>query len=52
MASHDRCKIVLGQREEERDRVELRHDDEARRVGRVHDVAGVDEADAGHAVDG
>ena len=43
--------VVLRQREEDRDRIELRDDDDAGRVGGVHEVARVDQAHAGHAVD-
>ena len=48
----DARQVVLRQREEHRDRIELRDDDDARRVGGVHDVARVDLAHARDAVDG
>ena len=47
----DAREIVLREREDDRDRIELRHDDDAARIGGVHDVARVDEANARDAVD-
>ncbi len=44
--------IILRQREQHRDRIHLRHHDDAGGVGGVDDVAWIDEANAGHAVDG
>ena len=48
----DRREIILGEREEDRDRVELRHHDEAGGVRGMHHISRIDEAEAGHAVDG
>ena len=44
--------LLLGQAEQHRDRLELRHDHDAGGVARVHVVARVDQADAGAPADG
>ena len=44
--------IVLRQREQHGDRIHLRDHHDAAGVGRVDDVARIDQAHAGHAVDG
>src|SRR3569832_1761453 len=43
--------MLLGQREDERDWLQLRYDDQPGRIGGMDDVALVDEADAGAALD-
>ena len=50
MLRHGR-QIVLGQREENRDRLHLRDHDETVRIGRVHHVSWIDEADTDAAGD-
>ena len=44
-------RIRLRQREDQRDRLDLRDVDEAVGIGRVNDVADVDLPDAGHPID-
>lgn len=47
----DGSELTLRQSEDDRDRLELRDNDEARRIGGMHDVALIDQSDAGPAGD-
>jgi hypothetical protein len=47
----DLRQISLGQGEDHRDRLELRHHDQAVGIGRMNDVADIELLDSGHAVD-
>jgi hypothetical protein len=49
---HHALHVVLGNREHGADRLQLRDDDDAVGVGRAHDVAGIDLAQADASADG